>query len=234
MNRYQSALETLDLADKDSQKHLEEIQTTLAKHDAKGKEMKAEAARLRQARARLSSPEVITVTQKGKGKERERFSDDENEDEDEEIDRDGEVDPEERDLPKTPAGEEHRIKRRAIKQRLREGQLVLHRVKFLQGDVYHVLGKSADEDAAYQVAETLRHGLLKSPKRFSSLHYFYSDNNPFIATEVEANKAVEILGSNATRKCLSHAETIIEVPFLQLKGGIRSAHLVRVVCKNLT
>ena len=171
MNRYQSALETLDLADKDSQKHLEEIQTTLAKHDAKGKEMKAEAARLRQARARLSSPEVITVTQKGKGKERERFSDDENEDEDEEIDRDGEVDPEERDLPKTPAGEEHRIKRRAIKQRLREGQLVLHRVKFLQGDVFHVLGKSAEEDAAYQAAETLRHGLLKSP--FLSPPYFF-------------------------------------------------------------
>ena len=164
MNRYQSALETLDLAEKDSLKHLEEIQTTLAKHDAKGKEMKAEVARLRQARARASSTEV-TVTQKGKGKERERFSDDGSEDEDEEdgIDRDGEVDPEEKDLPKTPAGEEHRIKRRAIKQRLREGQLVLHRVKFLKGDVFHVLGKSADEDAAYQAAESLRHGLLKSP-----------------------------------------------------------------------
>ena len=170
MNRYQSALETLDLAEKDTQKHLEEIQTTLAKHDAKGKEMKAEAARLRQARARTLSPNV-TVTQKGKGKERERYSDDENEDEDEEIDRDGEVDPEEKDLPKTPAGEEHRIKRRAIKQRLREGQLVLHRVKFLQGDVFHVLGKSAEEDAAYQAAETLRHGLLKSP--FLSPPYFF-------------------------------------------------------------
>lgn len=162
MNRYQSALETLDLAEKDTQKHLEEIQTTLAKHDAKGKEMKAEAAKLRQARARALSPD-ISVTQKGKGKERERFNDDENEeDEDEESEHDGEIDPEEKDLPKTPAGEEHRIKRRAIKQRLREGQLVLHRVKFLQGDVFHVLGKSADEDAAYQAAETLRHELLKS------------------------------------------------------------------------
>ena len=159
MNRYQSALETLDLAEKDTQRHLEEIQTTLAKHDAKGKEIKAEAANLRQARARALSPDVI-ITQKGKGKEREKFSEDE--DEDEEIEHDGDVDPEEKDLPKTPAGEEHRIKRRAIKQRLREGQLVLHRVKFLQGDVFHVLGKSADEDAAYQVAETLRHELLKS------------------------------------------------------------------------
>ena len=164
MNRYQSALETLDLAEKDTQKHLEEIQMTLAEHDAKGKEIKAEAARLRQVRAQALSPDV-TVTQKGKGKERERFSNDESEDEDEDegTEHDGEVDPEEKDLPKTPAGEEHRIKRRAIKQRLREGQLVLHRVKFLQGDVYHVLGKSAEEDAAYQAAETLRHELLKSP-----------------------------------------------------------------------
>ena len=163
MNRYQSALETLDLAEKDTQKHLEEIQTTLAEHDAKGKEIKAEAARLRQDRARALSADV-TVTLKGKGKERERFSDDESEDEDEDegIEHDGEVDPEEKDLPKTPAGEEHRIKRRAIKQRLREGQLVLHRVKFLQGDVFHVLGKSGDEDAAYQAAENLRHELLKS------------------------------------------------------------------------
>ena len=173
MNRYQSALETLDLAEKDTQKHLEEIQATLAKHDAKGKEMKAEAARLRQARARASSSDV-TVAQKGKGKERERFSDDESEDEDEdeEIEHDGEIDPEEKDLPKTPAGEEHRIKRRAIKQRLREGQLVMHRVKFLQGDVFHVLGRSADEDAAYQVAETLRHGLLKSPLISALLLFF--------------------------------------------------------------
>ena len=163
MNRYQSALETLDLAEKDTQKHLEEIQTTLAKHDAVGKEMKAEAARLRQARAQALSPEV-TVTQKRKGKERERFNSDEDEDDDDddESEHDDEVDPEEKDLPKTPAGEEHRIKRRAIKQRLREGQLVLHRVKFLQGDVFHVLGKSTDEDAAYQAAEILRHGLLKS------------------------------------------------------------------------
>jgi E3 ubiquitin-protein ligase SHPRH len=53
-----------------------------------------------------------------------------------------------------------------------------------------------------------------------------------LATEVEANKAVEILGSNATRKSLSHAETLVEVPLLQLKGGIRSADLVRCCLKK--
>ena len=157
------------MTEKDTEKHLEEIQTALAKHDAKGKEMKAEAARLRQARAQASSPDVST-TQKGKGKEREIFDEDEyGEDEDDSTEHDGEDDPEEKDLPKTPAGEEHRTKRRAIMQRLREGQLVLHRVKFLQGDVYHVLGKSADEDAAYQVAENLRRELLKGPFIFAYL-----------------------------------------------------------------
>ena len=163
MNRYKDALETLNLVEKDTQKYLEEIQTTLADHDAKGKDMKAEATRLRQAPARVLSPDV-TPAQKGKGKEQERFSEDENDSEGEDAlsdPNDGVDDPEEKDLPKTPAGEEHRIKRRAIKARLREGQLVLHRVKFLQGNVYHVLGKSVEEDAAYQAAEALRHKLLK-------------------------------------------------------------------------
>ena len=46
----------------------------------------------------------------------------------------------------------------------RESRVTLHRVKFLQGDVYHVLGGSnaAAEDAAYAAAEDIRRGLLKS------------------------------------------------------------------------
>ena len=126
MNRYQDALETINLAEKDIQKYLEEIQTTLADHDAKGKDMEAEATRLRQARARVLSPDV-TAAHKGKGKERERFNDDENDSEGEDglsDPNDGVDDPEEKHLPKTPADEEHRIQRRAIKVRLREGQLV--------------------------------------------------------------------------------------------------------------
>ena len=35
---------------------------------------------------------------------------------------------------------------------LREGYVILRKVKFLQGDVYHILGQtSADEDVAYVV-----------------------------------------------------------------------------------
>jgi len=62
------------------------------------------------------------------------------------------------DLPRTPAGEDHLNKKRALQQRLRECYLTLHRIKFLQGDVYHVLGetRAADEDAAYAAAEDVR------------------------------------------------------------------------------
>ena len=39
---------------------------------------------------------------------------------------------------------------------LQEGYVILHKVKFLQGDVYHILGQtSADEDVAYAVVDAL-------------------------------------------------------------------------------
>lgn len=37
-----------------------------------------------------------------------------------------------------------------------------HKLWFLLGDVYHVLGVNADEDAAYAAAENLRRSLLQS------------------------------------------------------------------------
>lgn len=121
------------------------------KHDAKGKELKDEAAKLREERTDEISEE------NGNGKEKELqttddHSDDDNEDED----------VEERGLPKTPAGDEHRHKRAALKQRLREGRLLMHRVHFLLGDVQHVLGDTVMEEASYEAAERLRRELLKS------------------------------------------------------------------------
>jgi E3 ubiquitin-protein ligase SHPRH len=66
-------------------------------------------------------------------------------------------------LPQTPAGREHMAKRIGLLSRLRECHMVLHKVKFLQGDVYHVLGASHStaEDIAYTAAEKLRQTLLK-------------------------------------------------------------------------
>lgn len=99
---------------------------------------------------------------KGKGKGRE-FERDSASPIDLDLDFSDDEDVEDRGLPKTPAGEDHRVKRMALLARLRECLIVLHRVKFLQGDVYHVLGSSSSEkeDAAYADAEGLRKDLLK-------------------------------------------------------------------------
>ena len=154
-NHYQNALRMLDSAEKDVNQFLDEIRDALAKHDVKGRELKEseEAARLNRERAISESSATVDPNDKGKGKAPQRA-----EKGDEGLDH--EDDPEDKGLPKTPAGEEHRNKRTALKQRLREGLLILHRVKFLQGDVLHVLGDSAKEDAAYDAAEKLRRQLL--------------------------------------------------------------------------
>jgi len=80
-------------------------------------------------------------------------------------------------LPKTPAGEEHVHKSRALQQRLRDCYLTLHRVKFLQGDMYHWMGerKVVEELGAYKAADELRSKLLKCA--FTSYHQTF--NNPF-------------------------------------------------------
>jgi E3 ubiquitin-protein ligase SHPRH len=97
--------------------------------------------------------DAASSLEKGKGKDREQSPSSS-------VD----LDSDDHDLPRTPAGEEHGIKRRALQHRLRECFITLHRVKFLQGDVYHVLGSShgPDEDSAYANAEEIRRNLLKS------------------------------------------------------------------------
>jgi E3 ubiquitin-protein ligase SHPRH len=66
-------------------------------------------------------------------------------------------------LPKTPAGDEHLHKSRALQQRLRDCYIILHKVKFLQGDMYHWMGgsKVEEEEVAYKSAEGIRKKLLK-------------------------------------------------------------------------
>ena len=66
-------------------------------------------------------------------------------------------------LPKTPAGDEHLHKSRALQQRLRDCYLTLHKVKFLQGDIYHWMGESkvVEEEVAYGAADGIRKKLLK-------------------------------------------------------------------------
>ena len=116
-----------------------EINDVIAQHDAKGEILKKEAQ--------------LVAGKQG-------FE--------ETKDRDGSPVPSEDtaedELPKTPAGLEHRHKRNALMSRLREAHIVLHRIHFRLGDVYHSLGEfySTKEIEAYTTAEDLRRRLLKS------------------------------------------------------------------------
>jgi E3 ubiquitin-protein ligase SHPRH len=145
-------LDHLILAEQDTDQVINNIKTALAEHHVKGEALKTEERALRESRQQ-DFPE----TDKGKGKQAmSPFSDEE-----EDID-----DLEDRDLPRNSAGKEHSMKRRALQQCPRECLMVLHRAKFLQGEIYHVLGASQSdkEDASYAAAETLRKDLLKGTR----------------------------------------------------------------------
>jgi E3 ubiquitin-protein ligase SHPRH len=145
-HRLEAALDILAQADREANNLVQDLETAIAEHDEKGEALKREALARKQDKQQSG-----TTTDKG----RDSMSDVSDMDEDE--DEDG-------GLPKTPAGEEHRHKKAALQNRLRDAYLVLHKVKFLQGDVNHALGQlhEADESTAYAAAEELRKRLLKS------------------------------------------------------------------------
>ncbi|KAJ4490515.1 SNF2 family N-terminal domain-containing protein [Lentinula aciculospora] len=195
-NRFQSVLEILLAAEKEAERMIAEIERMIAEHHNKGEALKREAAEQRALRGRSFT--------KGKGKQREELTLEED-DLDEEDDDDD--DDEDNGLPKTPAGKDHRDKRSALKHRLREASIQFHRVKFLQGDVYHNLGEtySAQENSAYATAEAVRRNLLKTTGQdakdgMDQLH-------------------LDIIGGKAG---VSKRDLLIPVPYLE-QGGIRSA-----------
>jgi E3 ubiquitin-protein ligase SHPRH len=59
--------------------------------------------------------------------------------------------------------EEDIIKRNSVARGLREAEIILHKVMFFMGDLYHTLGAkySKEEDSAYAKAELIRKKLLK-------------------------------------------------------------------------
>ncbi|KAL0068237.1 hypothetical protein AAF712_004622 [Marasmius tenuissimus] len=203
-NRFQAVIDTLTAAEKDGVKLIEDVEAALAKHREKGELLKKEAAAQRALRAQAQSHQARA---KGKGREVSPLSGDEDEfgNEDDEED-DGEED--DAALPRTPEGKEYKAKRTALKQRLREGRFVLHRIKLLQGDAYHNLGPSFanQETAAYESAEQIRKTLLKT-------------------TEERAKKGMQQLVKDATSTGVNEEELIIPVPYLE-QGGIRSAESV--------
>jgi len=217
-SRYHHALETLLSAEKEAKQLIHDVTASIADHDAKGDILKKEAAALREARMQPSNDgQDDSSFGKGKGKERQSLTP-----------IPAREDTEDGDLPHTPAGEEHTIKRRSLQQRLRECHVTLHRVKFLQGDVYHILGASHSpaEDAAYEAAEEIRHDLLKSKSMSIVGHYI--PLTLCLGTEDDAKHAMAQLVRDATTKGITEKALIIPVPYLD-RGGIRSADLVRIL-----
>lgn len=155
--KYWNALEVLFAAEKEARELIDDVKAAIAEHQEKSEALKAETAKLRASRKTANSTDQqeteISRLDKGKGKERyssETPSVSDSEDDD--------------DLPRNPLGEEYRIKKTALQHRLRECHIAFHKVLFLKGDIYHVLGQAheAQENEAYTAAEELRRTLLKS------------------------------------------------------------------------
>lgn len=65
-------------------------------------------------------------------------------------------------LPTNVEGGDHRHTRQALFARLRKCHVVLHRIEFLLGDLFHQLGNTDKERLSYDNAERLRTMLLQS------------------------------------------------------------------------
>ncbi|KAF8196665.1 SNF2 family N-terminal domain-containing protein [Mycena galopus ATCC 62051] len=178
-SRHQRCLETLLLAEKEAKQLIEEIESTLATHEAN--------KNLPDAQEMETDP-IPSPDTKGKGKERERSLSPLSDIESNESDDDN---------AQTPAVKEHRSKREALKKRRREANLVMHRVQFLLGDAYHMLGasQSAAEDAAYAEAEKIRRDILKT-------------------SETQAIDSMGLLARDVTSKGLMGEELQIDPTFL--------------------
>ncbi|KAF9039897.1 SNF2 family N-terminal domain-containing protein [Panaeolus papilionaceus] len=210
--RYQHMLETLLATEKEMRQQVDEIQAALTLHDEKGKLLKQEAVKHLKAiqesaegqgegKEDTAATSGTTTDRKGKGKAKAIADDSE-----ESGDEDEEEDPENLGLPKTPAGDEHRTKRGALSNRLRDAKVLLHRIIFLEGDAYHGLGRGKEEDEKYGEADAIRKDLLK-------------------ITERNASGALSIVKSNAVRKGLKITRMLVPVPFLA-GGGIKSYYLM--------
>ena len=154
-NRYREAIDVLLAAEKEGDKLIADVLETAKAHAKEGERLRAE---VRAARRQGSTGAQRTGTAndgKGKGKETRK-----------ETSASPDIDfaADEDDLPRNAIGEAYKGKLIAINSRLREARISLHKVKFLQGDVYHVLGATyeAEENTAYASAEELRRVLMKS------------------------------------------------------------------------
>jgi E3 ubiquitin-protein ligase SHPRH len=142
------ALQTLKDAEQAAMDLIQELKATLADHRDKGDQPKTQTPQ-EQNNEMDKNHEVLAGKEKGKAVERHASTP---------VSDMPEI--EEDDLRRTPAGEEQNTKKGALQSRLRECHIILHQIRFLQGDVYHVMSNPA-EDEAYEGAEKIRQSLLK-------------------------------------------------------------------------
>ncbi|KAI0632763.1 SNF2 family N-terminal domain-containing protein [Trametes polyzona] len=196
LNRYREALDILLAAEKEAQNLVSDMSEALAELAKEGEALKAETAKLREERRHAAREHAAADNGKGKGRARS------------DTPEGGSVDADEEGLPHNPAGDAHRAKLTTLQARLREARIVLHKVKFLQGDVYHVLGEqySEQENEAYGAAEELRRVLLRG-------------------TEEAAERAMTYLDRDPVVKALNENDLFVKMPYLD-KGGIKSHELM--------
>ena len=218
--REEKCLEILLRAEKEADEVIWDVLSAIAEHDASGVKLKAEAASVRAARDERQTPEHERKGQPGAVEGNNRDI------EDDQSTFDGNNESDDGGLPKTPAGEEHLHKSRALQQRLRDCYLTLHRVKFLQGDVYHWMGelKVAEEAAAYKAADGLRSKMLKCEFFSSYIHQTFSVS--LVVTEESALRAMAQLRTDVGKKKLVEKDIVVGVPYCP-RGGILSTYLVR-------
>ncbi|VDB95380.1 unnamed protein product [Peniophora sp. CBMAI 1063] len=212
--RHAKALDTLTKAEAEAQALIDDLQSALDEHAKLGEILKEEYAQQQRERELLaaqnrdaSNNNAASEKDKGKGKAR-ALSPESDEDS---MQRD-EDDDENDGLPKTPKVKSFRDKRSKLKKRMRDALITLHKAKFLQGDVHHVLGKShqAEEDKAYQEADGLRKKILKLSEEGAR------------AAMAELSK--DYVAHSTTRNTRKK-EFFVQVP-LPLKGGVKTADLI--------
>jgi E3 ubiquitin-protein ligase SHPRH len=136
-NRYQDARALLLAGNDHIQALIQDLRDEITAHDKKGNEMK-------QGRS--------DAQKETEGSESRKQRDESPQDEADEYSTG---------IPKTPAGTAWIHARAALVGRLREAQLVHHKVQFFLGDIYHILAPdSLEERQAYQAAENMRNQLL--------------------------------------------------------------------------
>ncbi|GLB44340.1 putative SNF2 family N-terminal domain [Lyophyllum shimeji] len=195
--RFQHALATLQEAEREARALVDEAKGALDRY------MAARRRERKGKKALQGPPDEVpagdVVLEKGKGKQ--RAVSEETVEYESDVEEDESEDEVEAVKGKRKMGEERGQRKGALRNRLRECRIALHRAKFLQGDMYHSLGAefAEQENMAYREAEEMRRGLLKG-------------------TEEEAMRAMALLTLDATRKHITAQALAIAMPFLDAAG----------------